>query len=295
MQKKLMLIINPAAGRGGYKNALSDILEVIYRGGYLPTVYFTAGPGTAAELVQNEARSYDVLACIGGDGTLSEVISGCMTIENPPVLGYIPMGTANDIANTLKISRNPAEAAKKILTGTPTLLDVGAFDDSAYFTYIAAFGAFTEVSYMTPQESKHTLGHLAYLLEGLLRLSKIEHYYTRVEFDDGVIEGDFVFGGVTNSTSVAGLVKLDGSVVDLGDGLFEVMLIKNPKSMKSLNSIISDVLTQNYSGEYVRMFKSKKVRFLFDRPVAWTRDGEDGGSHTEVNIDNIPSAISILA
>jgi diacylglycerol kinase (ATP) len=295
MHKRLMLIINPAAGRGGYKTGLAEVLEVFYKGGYVPSVYYTDGPGNAAELIRNEASNYDVVACIGGDGTLSEVISGCMAIKTPPILGYIPMGTANDIASTLKLSRNPTEAAKRIVYGDPMLLDVGLFGNSDYFTYIAAFGAFTEVSYKTPQETKQALGHLAYLLEGMASLPKIDHYFTRVEYDRGVIEGDFVFGGVTNSTSVAGLVKLNGNVVDLGDGLFEVLLIKNPINMKSLNGIISDVLKQNYSGEYVTMFKSKKVRFLFDTSVAWTRDGENGGVHTEVVIENIPSAVRIIA
>ena len=294
MQKRLMLIINPAAGRGGYKSGLADILDIFYNGGYLPTVYFTGGPGIATSLVKSEAASFDTVVCMGGDGTLSEVISGCMALDVPPHLGYIPMGTANDVASTLKLSRNPTEAAKRIVNGSPLPLDVGSFGASEYFTYIAAFGAFTEVSYQTPQETKHVFGQLAYLLEGMSRLNKIEHYNTRVEHDNGVIEGDFVFGGVTNSTTVAGLVKLTGNAVDLADGLFEVVLVKNPKNMKSMNSIISDVLTRNYSSEHVSLLKSSNIRFLFDVPVAWTRDGENGGVHTEVQIRNNPQAVKIL-
>ena len=294
MQKRLMLIINPAAGRGGYKTGLADILDAFYNGGYLPTVYFTSGPGAATRLVKSEAPDFDNLVCMGGDGTLSEVISGCMTLRDPPLLGYIPMGTANDVASTLNLSRNPLEAAKRIISGTPLPLDVGSFGETEYFTYIAAFGAFTEVSYKTPQETKHALGQLAYLLEGMSALGRIAHYQTRVEHDNGVIEGDYIFGGVTNSTTVAGLVKLTDHAVDLSDGLFEVVLVKNPKNLKSTNSIISDILTRNYSSKHVSMFKSSNIRFLFDSPVSWTRDGENGGVHTEVLIRNNPSAVKIL-
>lgn len=295
--KKLMLIVNPMAGKGKFKASLGEILEVFFAGGYLPSVYFTQARYDAAGYVSKNAPGYDLVVCMGGDGTLSEVVTGLMALEPSriPILGYIPMGTANDIANTLDLPRNPRQAAVSILEGKPFPLDVGRFGRDHYFTYIAAFGAFTEVSYKTPQESKQVWGHLAYIFEGMTRLPKIRHYQTRVEYDGGVISQELAFGGVTNSTTVAGLVKLDEAIVELNDGLFEVILIKNPQSVGDMNGIVADLLSQNYTGSNLNILHSKHVRFSFDEPVAWTRDGEDGGIHTEVTLENCNRAIRIIA
>ena len=235
------------------------------------------------------------MACIGGDGTLSEVVSGLMQVPNPPPLGYIPMGTTNDVASTLGLPKNAIDAALRIVTGTPTEFDVGSFGDKDYFTYIAAFGAFTAVSYETPQNEKQALGHLAYLLEGMSRLNRIDHYRARVEYEGGVIDGDFIFGGVSNSTSVAGMVRLRKDLVSLGDGLSEVLLIRNPQKVGDLSRIISGVLSQNYDSENVILFQSKELRFTFEEPVAWTRDGEAGGVTTDVTLKNNHAAIRIIA
>jgi len=294
MQKNLMFIINPVAGKGGFRSGLNETLETFYNGGYIPTVYFTAGKGDATRLAKERGADYDLVVCAGGDGTLSEVVSGLVTLDTPPPLGYIPIGSTNDVATTLNLPRNPLKAAQNIISGKPVPLDVGKFGNDAYFTYIAAFGAFTDVSYETPQETKQVLGHLAYILEGMSRLKNLTHHKCTVEYDGGVIHEDLIFGAVTNSTSVAGLLRLDGSVVHLGDGMFEVILIRNPKSMLDINGIISDILAKNYQGEKFTLFHSQKVRFIFDEPVAWTRDGESGGRHKEVCLENLHTAIKIL-
>ncbi len=294
MRRHLMLLVNPNAGKGMFREALGDICQTLYAGGWVPDVFFTDGANRAPALVEKNAGKYDLVACIGGDGTLSEVVSGLMRIDDPPPIGYIPMGTANDVASTLALPKDPVEAARRVVGGTPIPYDVGAFGTQSYFTYISAFGAFTDVSYKTPQENKQALGHLAYLLEGMTRLPKLTHHMVRVEYDGGTLEEDLVFGSVSNSTSVAGLVKLDNRLVGLDDGLFEIMLIRNPRSVADLNGIITGILTQNYSKSQVTLLKSRFVRFTFDEPVAWTRDGEDGGYHNAVELRNIPSAVKII-
>ena len=295
MKKRMMLIINPMAGKSGYKNGFGEVMNILDSGGYLTTVYFTQGRGDATVFAAQHAGEYDTVACIGGDGTLSEVVSGLMQVPNPPPLGYIPMGTTNDVASTLGLPKNAIDAALRIVTGTPTEFDVGSFGDKDYFTYIAAFGAFTAVSYETPQNEKQALGHLAYLLEGMSRLNRIDHYRARVEDEGGVIDGDFIFGGVSNSTSVAGMVRLRKDLVSLGDGLSEVLLIRNPQKVGDLSRIISGVLSQNYDSENVILFQSKELRFTFEEPVAWTRDGEAGGVTTDVTLKNNHAAIRIIA
>ncbi len=289
-----MLILNPAAGNGAGTLALGSIVTVLCSGGYSPTVFVTADAGDATKLVLEHAGEYECVTCIGGDGTLSETVAGLAQMDKPPLLGYIPQGTANDVAATLKLSKNPIAAAKTIINGTPINLDVGKLNESSYFTYIAAFGAFTEVSYETPRESKQVLGHLAYVLNAMTKITKITSYPATVEYDQGEISGDYVFGSVSNSTSVAGLVKLDKSGIELNDGLFEVILIRNPKNIIELNQIITNVLSNNFTGSNVIMLKSKNVKFSFDRPVKWTRDGESGGLHSQVFTQNLHSAIRIM-
>lgn len=295
MQKKLMLIINPAAGRGGYKLNLGEALQTLDNGGYRSTLFFTCGSGEATKFAAEHAAEYDTVACIGGDGTLSEVIAGLMRLENPPKLGYIPMGTANDVATTLGLPKNDTVgAAKRILSGQPHPFDVGGFGEDKYFAYIAAFGAFTEVSYATPQTQKKRLGHLAYVLQGAAQLPKIEVYKTRVEYDDGVIEANLVYGSMSNSTSVAGIVRLREEMVCLGDGMSELVLVKDPGSMEGLGNIVTSVLSQRFDSDKLLILHTKRARFTFEKPVAWTRDGEEGGNYQDIQCYNISAPIKFV-
>ena len=294
MSRHMMLLINPHAGKGGYKSSLAAIAEAFSRSDWLPTIYFTKTRGDAREIVEKEAGDYEMVVCLGGDGTLSEVTSGMMLRRDRRPIGYIPLGTANDVAHTLALSADPAAAAEAIVRGNRFPLDIGQFGQDGFFTYIAAFGAFTEVSYATPQEAKQALGHLAYMLEGLRSLNHLNHYHAIVEYDDGVVQDDFIFGAVTNSTSIAGLLRLDENRVNLADGMFELLLVKTPQNLLDHNSIITAILSHNFSAPNVLFLRSKEVRILFDEPVAWTRDGEDGGSHRDVLIFNRHPGVELI-
>ena len=296
MPKRMMLLVNPNAGKGEFRTVLAEILHTIYDGGWLPTVVFTKFAGEAPGIIMRHGPEYDVVACLGGDGTLSEVAAGMMRMEERErrPIGYIPLGTTNDVARTLGIPFKPLEAAKSLLTGSPMSYDIGQFGFDSYFTYIAAFGAFTEVSYGTPQETKQALGHMAYMLEGIRSLAKITDYHAVVEYDGGVLEDDFIFGAVTNSTSVSGLVRLDSKRVDLADGMFEVLLVRKPSDLLALSDILTSVLSTDFSGPNVMFLRSREVRFMFSENVAWTRDGEDGGSHRDVHIVNRHPGVEII-
>lgn len=295
MNKTLMLILNPAAGGGKGIASIGPAMEILYKGGYLPTVYYTTAAGEATQLVLKHAAAYDCVACSGGDGTLSEVISGLVQLRDPPPLGYIPQGTSNDVASSLGIPKTPVAAAKFMVRGKPTPIDAGKFNDSDYFTYIAAFGAFTEVSYETPREQKQSLGHFAYVLQGLSKLPKIAPYRTVVELDGGrTIIDDLLFGSVSNTRTVGGMVRLKSDMVDLDDGIFEVLLVRDPGNVLELNKITSAILQGTFSSPYIRVTRSSRIKFTFDTPVKWTRDGEAGGAHQQVELQNLPSAVSIL-
>ena len=292
---KLMLLANPHAGKGGAQKALGDVLQVFCRAGWEPTVFLTQGRGDAPRLTHEHAAEYDRIVCIGGDGTLSETVSGLVTLPDAPPLGYIPMGTANDVATTLELPRDPAQAAEAIVRGTPQPFDVGCMNGDSFFTYVAAFGAFTDVSYETRQESKQALGLLAYLFEGLASLPSIAPTHARVTLDGGAEEGDYIFCGVTNTTSVGGsMMRLDKGIVSLSDGLFEVILVKNPESIAYLGGIVLDILGKKYQDPHVKVLHSRRVHIQCDTPVKFTRDGEAGGLHSEAVLENLHQAIRIL-
>ena len=295
--KSLLVIVNPVAGRGMYRQGLGEALHILYSAGYVPTVRFTIRAGEAVDLAAEGGAQYDALCCLGGDGTLSDVVTGLMRVpagQRPP-LGYFPLGTANDVATTLRLPKNdPAAAARRMVESAPRPWDVGYMGSGRYFTYVAAFGAFTDVSYETSQQSKQALGHLAYLLEGVNRLAKLPHYQTRVELDGQALEGNFIFGGVTNSTSVAGLVKLDQNLVSLDDGLFEVSLVRFPENLADMNKLMAEVAARKYDGEMFSIRRSQSVRFIFAESVPFTRDGEPGGSYEDLLIENRRAALTLL-
>ena len=295
MKKRLLLIVNPAAGRGAYKTNFAEAMLALSNGGVETTLAFTTGRGDATEIAAGRAADFDLVACIGGDGTLSEVLAGLMRLASPPPVGYFPMGTANDVATTLGLPKNDTlAAARRLLSGTPHPFDVGGFGDDQYFAYIAAFGAFTEVSYATPQDQKKVLGHLAYVLQGMQTLGRIESIHTRVDYDGGSFEGDLLYGSLSNSTSVAGIVRLPEEMVSLGDGVSELVLVKDPGSVAAFAELVNSVLSERFDSDKLLILHTTKARFRFDKPVAWTRDGEAGGAVTDITLCNHPRPVQLI-
>lgn len=293
----LLLIVNPNAGRNGYHDCLSDVLHTFHKCDWRTTVAFTDAHGDAPRIAAEACGRYRRIVCMGGDGTLSETISGLMAVpaDQRPEVGYIPMGTSNDSATTLGLSRDPVLAAYTAATGRTIPLDIGRFGNDRYFTYVAAFGAFTEVSYETPQDQKNTLGWFAYAVDAMNRLPNLTHRQCRIEFDDRVVEDDFILCAVTNARRFAGIIRLDNaSGVSLSDGLFEVILVRTPETILQAAPTFSDILANNYNSEYVSLIHTSRLKVTFREPVAWTLDGEDGGTHTEVACDNIRHAIHMV-
>ena len=296
--KKLLYIYNPTAGRRTAKASLSDVVEVFSRQGYEITVHPTQGRGDATRTVLEDGGGFDRVVCCGGDGTLNETVQGLLALpaDKRPVLGYIPAGTTNDFSRTLELPRTLPELAEAAGAGTPRPIDVGEAAGRP-FTYVAAFGLFTDVSYSTPQANKNLLGHFAYLLEGMGRLASIPSYHMKVSTPEGKEgEGDFIYGMVGNTVSVGGLVNLPRDKVLLDDGRFEVILIRQPKTAKDWQSILTALTTLELSkdGEgAVVGFSAGEVTFTCDAPVAWTVDGEFGGEQQITTVKNLPRALTI--
>ena len=292
---KLLLIVNPTAGKARAKDNLLGIVDTLNKGGWQVEVHVTQSRLDAMETAAARGDDVDLLVCSGGDGTLSETISGMMRLKHPPRLGYIPAGSTNDFASSLGIPKRALDAARNVVGGTPVPVDIGQFCGRRNFVYVAGFGAFTEVSYMTPQEKKNLLGHQAYMIEGMKSLANIKSYHMKVESDEFSMEEDFIFGMVTNTTSVGGFKGLVARNVALDDGLFEVLLIRTPTTALELTNILSSMITKEEYNEYVHRFLASKLRITCSEPVDWVLDGEFGGAEREVEIENLTKRIEILA
>lgn len=291
---KMLFIVNPIAGRIYPKNNLQRVIELFKDHGYHITMRKTRSKGHATELVLKHGNNHDLIVCSGGDGTLNEVISGVMRLNKNTTLGYIPSGTTNDFASSLNISDRIDTAAMTILNGQARTIDVGLFDNDRYFSYIASFGAFTGSSYSTPQPYKNLIGHLAYVLDGMRDIPNIRPYHVRVEVNGEIYEDEYLFGAVSNSISIGGLLKLDSKTVDLNDGLFEIILIKNPKTPLELSRMLLSIRKKEYSDKLIQFIKGSEATFYMDESIPWSIDGEYEAGASKVKIQNIPSAINIL-
>lgn len=290
--KKILFIFNPTAGRGKIKGKLFDIINTFVKHGYKVTVYPTQNRGDATGIIARESDTYDLLVCGGGDGTLNEVITGQMYSGKFTPIGYIPAGSMNDVAHSLKISKDVKSAVQNILTGVPKTLDVGRFNDK-YFFYVAAFGAFTDVPYTTSQKHKNVIGTLSYYLEGIKKISELKAKHVKVLYGDKVIEDDIIIGFVTNSLYIAGFKNVNYSNTSLNDGMFEMLLIKMPKNIFELEAIISALINNKMNENYLYYIQASKITVISEM-LEWTLDGEYGGAYEKVEIENCNNAIEII-
>ena len=302
MSKKALFIVNPHSGKGLIKNCLLEIVDILVKADYEVTIYTTQARKDAERVMLERDRDYALAVCSGGDGTLDEIVTGMIKSGFRTNIGYIPAGSTNDFANSLKIPSNMKKAAQIVADGRLFACDVGRFNDDV-FVYIAAFGIFTEVSYGTPQEMKNMLGHMAYILQGVKQLQNIKSYHLKAVYllEDGnerTIEDDFIFGMVTNSYSVGGFKSIAGNVfkgnIALGDGLFEVTLIKVPRNPVELNSVLAALAIRNIDTDRMYSFKTSRLIVESEKEVAWTLDGEFGGNHKKAAIKNEKEAMDIM-
>lgn len=295
MSQSIPLIANFTSGRGRCAAQIHEVIKAFAAKGYGTDVHVTSSRGNATELAQ-EYAGIPLLTCAGGDGTLNEVITGVMRLpaDERPALGYIPCGSTNDFATTLGLPGDMGKAAQRIMEMNAVTLDVGRYQDR-YFSYVASFGAFTETSYSTPQDMKNALGHLAYVIEGVKNLQTMRPYKMRFEADGQVYEGDYLFGAISNSTSIAGLVRLDEELVKLNDGLLELLLIRYPQSLDELGRIAISLNLQNYDNPAITLVQARKI--VVDNPdrTPFTLDGEYGSDDEQITIENMHGAIRLMA
>lgn len=293
MSKRLLLILNPISGKMAGKRHLADVLERFCRAEYHPTVYVTTQRGDARRLACAYGGAADLVVCLGGDGTFNEVVAGLLEGGHTTPMGYVPCGSTNDFASALGLKKTISAATDAIIEGTPHTYDVGAFGDR-YFSYVASFGIFSRASYATPQNVKNTLGHLAYVLEGMKELFSIHPWHVRVEMDGETVEGDYVFGAVSNSTSLGGVLTLDPDTVDMNDGLLELLLVRTPRNPTELNECIRALVEHRYDTNLIIYRSGAEFRITADEEMEWSLDGEWGSGAPSVSIHSIQNAITLI-
>lgn len=292
--KKLLLIVNPCSGKAKMKTQLLNVVEIFSNVGYEVTVYPTKCRLDATEKIKTvKPKKYEKIVVCGGDGTLNEVITGIMQSGLECELGYIPAGTLNEWSTGLKISKNISKAAKDIVSGSTVKLDIGKFEDK-FFSYTASFGAFTEASYSAPQDIKNVLGQAAYFFEGVKSLVNIKPIHLKFIFDGKEIEGDFLFGAISNSMSVGGIVKYKEALVKLNDGFFEVLLIRNPSNIIDFQSIVDGILKLDLNRNGIEFFRAKEINIIGSENISWTLDGEFAQGKEVLSVTNVKQAINFI-
>lgn len=296
MEQRVLLMVNPMAGRQKIRNELLYVVDILTKAGYETIIYTTQGKETTKKLLAEKNSQFDRVICCGGDGTFNEILSATMNWDKKPLLGYIPAGTTNDFAAGLKLSSDIKTAAENIVNGTPHTIDAGMFNTS-YFSYVASFGAFTETSYSTPQNFKNALGHLAYILEGIKEIPAFTSYAVCVEANGQIYKDSYIFGAVSNARSVGGILKISDSLVDLNDGIFEVMMIKMPKTLLDLSAIVTSLTSLNpakYDPSMFLFLQTKELKITFEQEMVWSLDGERVSGGKEAKITCIKDAFKIL-
>ncbi len=292
--KRMLLLINPCAGQRKARRYLTEIVDIFNRGGWMVIVHITAAQGDAAHAVMQYADQVDFVVCCGGDGTFNETVSGIMESGKKIPVGYIPAGSTNDFASSLHLSSNILQAARNIVNGRAVPLDLGCFG-GRYFSYVASFGAFTKTSYSTPQNQKNILGHAAYILNGIQEISQLKTQHLRFELSDGtIIEDNFLFGAISNSRSVGGILTLAEGMVDLQDGQFELLLVRAPKDVAELAACIKALQKQTYDCRMLTFMKTTSVHIVAPKDMPWTLDGELESGHERIYAECLHCALDFF-
>ena len=298
-KKKVLLIVNPCAGRSKSRSYVFDIMNKFSEADYEFDVKTTTGSGDATEFVKKYATDHDIVVCCGGDGTFNETINGVMSLSRRIPIGYIPAGSTNDLANTIGLPTDIDKSTDTIIAGKTHTYDIGMFNNR-FFCYVASFGVGVEFSYNTPQKMKNLLGHYAYLINGFVlnlipTLKNIKPIHIKIEYDDKTLEDDFYFGAISNSTSVAGIFKFDKNEVKLDDGKFELLLVRRLSGPMGAFGMFKQMKRREFDGDKLIFLKSSNIKMTFENEVPWTLDGEYGGTPKEVRFSVLKKAIDIIS
>lgn len=295
MKKKVLIIINPKAGKGKIQKKIPEILKNFPKDKYETKICYTRLDYMPEKIIEENKNNIDLIISCGGDGTLNEVINAVMKLETRPNIGLIPLGTMNDFAKTIGLPKTKMLILEDIDVDKYNLVssDIGEFNDR-YFNYVAAFGAFTDVSYTTSNSLKKVFGRLAYFIVAVKYIPKIRSHKIKLEADGKEIEDKFIYGSISNSKSVAGFKWFKKGEVKVDDGKFEMLLVKSPKNVFQFIDILISILSKNYKEKLFYYFQTDKIVLQIDDDIPWTIDGEYGGKIKDVKIKNNTKQIDYI-
>ena len=294
MSIKVLTIINPTSGKGNIANYVNEIKHNLEKQNMEVNMQLTKKGYNAKKIILDNIEGQDLILICGGDGTFNEAVSAIIETGVQISIAYIPLGTTNDLARSLNMPIKDISITKKLLESKAKVLDIGKFNEDRYFTYIAAFGVMTDVSYRTSQKAKNKYGKIAYYMKAIKELIKIPTYKVKIKFDEEELEGEFIYGGISNSMSIAGFRWFNEEDIDLSDGKFEAIFIRKPKKLSGYFRLINDFRHKDYmvNRDFV-YFKASNIQIQTDKNVAWTIDGEYAGDLNFVEIENINKAIEL--
>jgi len=293
MNNNMLLIINPKAGKGKINKKIPNIIRNFEQQGYRVKQEYTQRGIKTGEIVSRYKDKTKLIVCCGGDGTLNRIINEIMNWDNKPQIGFIPLGTMNDFAKTMKISTRKTSLSKNINETVGIYSDIGNFNEK-YFNYVAAFGAFTSVSYITSQKLKKKYGKIAYILVGMRVLKKIKSYQIQIEFDGKIVDDEFIYGSISNSKSVGGFELFKNNDVKIDDGKYEMLFVKKPKNKIGWINILFSLLFKKYNSKNFIYQQIGKINIKSEKNIPWTLDGEYGGRTKEVKITNNQKSIEYI-
>lgn len=291
---KLLIIANLHAGKKISKKRISELENLLMEKNHSVEVHYTKCKNDATEVVKQKAGGFDVIVCCGGDGTFHEILNGVLCGNDCIPIMIIPFGTTNDLAKSLKIPSSLSSAVDRISLQNVAYRDVGLFNKKEYFSYVASFGAFCEVSYGTSQKLKNLFGKFAYVFKGACYARKIKSYFVTIECDDEKIEGNFIFGAVTNSTSVAGFINLTDDEIKFDDGKLELLLLKEPKNFYEFLKVLFKIHSNKYEENFAIIRHAKNIKMRINSKVPFTLDGEYAGNFSEVEINCMNNYLKII-
>ncbi len=293
MKNNILIIVNPNAGKGRVQKKIHKIASNFSRQNYIVDIIYTKKNYSAADIIKDYKGTLDLVICCGGDGTLNDLINAVMNLEEKPQISFIPLGTMNDFANTIGLFKYKFWLPNNMRNAKRIDVDIGLFNDR-YFNYVAAFGAFTMVPYVTKQSLKKIFGKIAYFIVAMRYLNKIKSYNIELTVDNNVTKGEFIYGSISNSKSIGGFQWFRKREINLSDGKYEVILVKRPKYKIGILVIALKVLFKRYNNKQFLYFQGSNIKIKSNTHLSWTLDGEYGGRTKEVVIKNNKKAITMV-
>lgn len=290
LMKTCTIIYNPMSGKKDFQQHVPYVESRLKEAGYTVTTIATKRQKEAISLTKQVCKDHvDLLVISGGDGTFHECLNGLAHSEYRPLIGYIPAGTACDLASTLKIPKDIKKAVDIILSGQVVKMDF-TNSNKGSFIYVTAIGTYVDISYVTDSKLKRYLGYLAYFITGVKEFFTIPMIKAKIEHDNGFYRGYFSLILVVNSKKVAGFNIVNKPILD--DGKVDVVLYRYIPLLNNVLYFISFFLTPKVLPG-VTKFRTNKLKIYTDHPHKWNMDGEEANSGN-LNIQVQKQAISII-